>query len=125
MRNSIYYNKFKRLSGKKVCDEIVKFFDNQGYPLTEKQSRELYDYWGEDRGIYEDLGMPFQAYQWSKQTYHKKWWVRLTIPFFFIWLILLFIIRPIKWVFTGSWWFENYSWFEAFTKRWYIEMFEE
>lgn len=125
MRNSIYYNKFKRLSGKKVCDEIVKFFDNQGYPLTWKQSRELYDHWGEDRGIHEDLGMPFQAYQWSKQTYHKKWWIRLTIPFFFIWLILLFIIRPIKWVFTGNWWFKEYSWFELFTKKWYIEMFEE
>ena len=102
--NSIFYRKFKRLSGWQVVNHIEKFLKEQGEPLTKEQLKELRNYWAEDVGMYGDLRLPFQAYTWEAVKYKGNSLVRLTIPLFIIFVIIMtLIIRPIHWLIKGSW----------------------
>ena len=125
--SSVFYRKFKRLSGWQVVNHIEKFFKEEGKPLTEEQSKALHYYWGMDSGIHGDLNLPFQAYTWDAVKYNGKPLVRLTLPFFIVFAILMtLIVRPIHWILTGSWWFGNSnSKIESFINKWWINMFGE
>ena len=125
--NSIFYRKFKRLSGWQVVSHIERFLKEKGEPLTEQQWRLLRDNWGMASGIHGDLNLPFQAYTWEAVKYNGKPLVRLTLPIFIVFLILMtLIVRPIKWILTGSWWFgDANSKIESFINKWWINMFGE
>ena len=125
--SSVFYRKFKRLSGWQVVNHIEKFLKEKGEPLTEEQKTVLHYYWGMDSGIHGDLNLPFQAYTWEAVKYNGKPLVRLTLPFFIVFGILMtIIVRPIHWVLTGSWWFGNSnSKIESFINKWWINMFGE
>ena len=125
--SSVFYRKFKRLSGWQVVNHIEKFLKENGEPLTEEQGRLLRERWGMDSGIHGDLNLPFQAYNWEAVKYKGNPLVRLTIPIFVVFLILMtLIIRPVHWILTGSWWFgEPNSKIESFINKWWINMFGE
>ena len=125
--NSIFYRKFKRLSGWQVVSHIENFFKENGEPLTEEQGRLLRNRWGLSSGIHGDLNLPFQAYTWEVVKYKGKPLVRLTIPFFIVFTIMMtLIVRPIHWLVKGSWWFGNSnSKIESFINKWWINMFGE
>jgi hypothetical protein len=125
--SSVFYRKFKRLSGWQVVNHIEKFLKEKGEPLTKEQGRLLRERWGMDSGIHGDLNLPFQAYTWEAVKYNGKPLVRLTLPFFIVFVILMtLIVRPIHWMFTGSWWFGNSnSKIESFINKWWINMFGE
>lgn len=129
---NIYYKKYRRLSGLRVCDEIIDFFKSldkdlklDKYSLTDDQIHQLRYYWGDDTGMYGDHGLPFQAYMWKKQE-SKGSWLRITFPFFAVFVILMtLIIRPVHWLFTGNWWFGEKSKIEDFIARWDTNIFGE
>ena len=125
--SSVFYRKFKRLSGWQVVNHIEKFLKENREPLTKEQGRLLRERWGMDSGIHGDLNLPFQAYTWDAVKYNGKPLVRLTLPFFIVFAILMtLIVRPIHWVLTGSWWFGNSnSKIESFINKWWINMFGE
>ncbi len=125
--SSVFYRKFKRLSGWHVVNHIEKFLKENGEPLTKEQGRLLRERWGMNSGIYGDLNLPFQAYTWEAVKYKGNHLVRLTIPFFIVFVILMtLIVRPIHWMFTGSWWFGNSNLkIEKFIHKWWIKMFGE
>ena len=125
--NSVFYRKFKRLSGWQVIKHIDDFLTKNGEPLTKEQWSLLLEDWGMASGIHGDLNLPFQAYTWEAVKYKGNPLVRLTIPFFIVFVILMtLIVRPINWVLTGSWWFgEPNSKIESFINKWWINMFGE
>ena len=125
--SSIFYRKFKRLSGRHVVNLIEKFLKENEEPLTKEQVHLLREYWGTDSGYYGDLGLPFQAYSWEAVKYKGNPLARLTIPFFIVFVILMtIIVRPIHWILSGSWWFgDSNSKIESFINRWWINMFGE
>lgn len=129
---NVFYKKYKRLSGLQVCDEIIDFFKSldkdfnlDKYSLTDDQIRKLRYYWGDNTGMYGDHGLPFQAYMWKKQE-SKGSWLRITFPFFVVFIILMtLIIRPVHWLLTGNWWFGDKSKLEDFIARWDVSIFGE
>lgn len=125
---NVFYKKHSRLSGYQVCNEIIKFFksfDDENYHLSDEQIRKLQYHWGDNTGIYGDHGLPFQAYMWKKQE-SKGSWLRITFPFFVVFVILItLIVRPVHWLFTGNWWFGDKSKLEDFGARWYVSIFGE
>lgn len=129
---NVFYKKYKRLSGLQVCDEIIDFFKSldkdfnmDKYSLTDDQIRKLKYYWGDDTGMYGDHGLPFQAYMWKKQE-SKGSWLRITFPFFVVFVILMtLIVRPVHWLLTGNWWFGDKSKLEDFIARWDVSIFGE
>lgn len=129
---NVFYKKYKRLSGLQVCDEIIDFFKSldkdfkmDKYSLTDDQIRQLRYYWGDDTGMYGDHGLPFQAYMWKKQE-SKGSWLRITFPFFVVFIILMtLIVRPVHWLLTGNWWFGDKSKLEDFIARWDVSIFGE
>lgn len=125
--SSVFYRKFKRLSGWQVVNHIENFLKEKGEPLTEEQRKELQYYWGMDSGIHGDLNLPFQAYTWESVKYNGKPLVRLTFPIFVVFVILMtLIVRPINWILTGSWWFgDANSKIESFINKWWVNMFGE
>lgn len=125
--SSVFYRKFKRLSGWQVVSHIENFFKENGEPLTEEQGRLLRNRWGLSSGIHGDLNLPFQSYTWEAVKYNGKPLVRLTLPIFVVFVILMtLIVRPIHWVLAGSWWFgDSKSKLESFINKWWINMFGE
>ena len=129
---NVFYKKYKRLSGLQVCNEIIDFFKSldkdfkmDKYSLTDDQIRKLKYYWGDDTGMYGDHGLPFQAYMWKKQK-SKGSWLRITFPFFVVFIILMtLIVRPLHWLLTGNWWFGDKSKLEDFIARWDVSIFGE
>lgn len=129
---NVFYKKYKRLSGLQVCNEIIDFFKSldkdfnlDKYSLTDDQIRKLRYYWGDDTGMYGDHGLPFQAYMWKKQE-SKGSWLRITFPFFVVFVILMtLIVRPVHWLLTGNWWFGDKSKLEDFIARWDVSIFGE
>ena len=125
--SSVFYRKFKRLSGWQVVNHIEKFLKEKGEPLTKEQGKLLRECWGMDSGIHGDLNLPFQAYTWEAVKYKGNPLVRLTFPIFVVFVILMtLIVRPVHWILTGSWWFgDSKSNFESFINKWWINMFGE
>jgi hypothetical protein len=125
--SSVFYRKFNRLTGWQVVNHIEKFLKENGESLTEEQGRLLRERWGMDSGIHGDLNLPFQAYTWEAVKYKGNPLVRLTIPIFVVFLILMtLIVRPVHWILTGSWWFgDPNTKIESFINKWWINMFGE
>ena len=93
-----------------VTKQIESFFEENEEPLNDRQKYLLKREWGDGRGNYGDLNLPFQAYEWEKVKYQVNPIARLTFPFFILYIIILtLLIRPIHWFITGSWWFKE-SW---------------
>ena len=121
--SSVFYKKYRRLSGMAVVRHIEAFLKEHGCPLTEEQKRQLSNYWGDK---YNDLELPFQAYTWNEVIYKGKPIARLTFPLLILFIILMtFVVRPIHWLIRGSWWFGNDSKIEKFCNKWWIEIFGE
>lgn len=124
--SSVFYKKYRRLSGMTVVRHIESFLQDRGCPLTGEQKRQLSNYWGENIGNYGDLGLPFQAYTWDKVKYTGSPIARLTFPLLVLFIILMtFVIRPINWLIRGSWWFGHKSKIEEFCNKWWIGVFGE
>ena len=124
--SSIYYKKYKRLSGYTVVKHIEDFLKEHGAPLSNWQKTQLYRYWGDNVGNYGDLNLPFQAYTWNKVKYKGSSIARLTLPLLIIFIILMLcVIRPIHWLIKGSWWFNSDSKIEKFCNKWWISIFGE
>lgn len=121
--NCVFYKKYKRLSGMNVTKQIESFFAENEEPLNDRQKYLLKREWGDDRGNYGDLNLPFQAYEWEKVKYQVNPIARLTFPFFILCIIILtLLIRPIHWFITGSWWFKE-SWnVEKTLYKWWINI---
>ena len=86
--DSIFLQKYKRLDGYQIKNELIKFFEDNDAPLTDKQRWVLID--ACDSGFYGDMWLPFQAYKRQKNVSETSnvWW-RLTIPLFFIWWFIM------------------------------------
>jgi hypothetical protein len=124
--SSVFYKKYRRLSGMTVVRHIESFLQDSECPLSAEQKRQLSNYWGENIGMYGDLGLPFQAYTWDKVKYKGSPIARLTFPLLVLFIILMtFVIRPINWLIRGSWWFGHKSKIEEFCNRWWIGVFGE
>ena len=124
--SSVFYKKYRRLSGMTVVRHIESFLQESECPLTEYQKRQLSIHWGENIGNCGDLGLPFQAYTWDKVKYTGNPLARLTFPLFILFIILMTsVIRPIHWLIRGSWWFGKDSKVEDFCNKWWIAIFGE
>ena len=109
-----------------VVRHIETFLQDRECPLSEYQKHLLSNYWGENIGMYGDLGLPFQAYTWDKVKYTGSPIARLTFPLLVLFIILMtFVIRPINWLIRGSWWFGHKSKIEEFCNKWWIGVFGE
>lgn len=109
-----------------VVRHIEAFLKDRECPLSAEQNHQLSNYWGEDIGMYGDLGLPFQAYTWDKVKYSDNPIARLTFPLLVLFIILMtFVIRPIHWLIRGSWWFGEDSKIEEFCNKWWIGVFGE
>lgn len=108
----------KRLDGIGVAEELQKFFERNGTSLSDKQKEVLTDIW-------KDSDLVMFNYNVEKKDIKTKPWIRLTIPFYFIFaMLIVLIIRPVKWVITGSkfWKYENK--FEQFIGKWRDSLFK-
>ncbi len=124
--SSVFYKKYKRLSGMTVVRHIESFLQDRGCPLSAEQKRQLSNHWGENIGNCGDLGLPFQAYTWDKVKYNGNWIARLTFPLFALFIILMtFVIRPINWLIRGTMWFGRDSKIEILCDKWWIAIFGE
>lgn len=124
--NSVFYKKYRRLSGMTVVRHIETFLKDRDCPLSAEQKRQLSNYWGDYIGKYGDIGLPFQAYTRDKVKYTGNPMVRLTFPLFILLIILMiFVIRPIHWIIRGSWWFGENSKIEDFGNKWLVAIFGE
>jgi hypothetical protein len=124
--SSVFYKKYRRLSGMTVVRHIESFLQDRGCPLSAEQKRQLSNHWGENIGNCGDLGLPFQAYTWDKEKYNGNWIARLTFPLFAIFIILMtFVIRPINWLIRGTMWFGRDSKIEILCDKWWIAIFGE
>ena len=122
--SSVFYKKYKRLSGMTVVRHIETFFQEENCSLSAEQRRQLSTHWGENIGKYGDLGLPFQAYTWDKVKYAGNPIARLTFPLLILFIILMtFVIRPIHWIIKGSWWLD--SKIEDFGNKWWVSIFGE
>lgn len=122
--NSIFLQKFDRLQGYQIKNALIDFFNNNEAPLTDKQRLMLTD--ACERGMYGDLDLPFQAYKWKKNDSETSnmWW-RISIPFYFIYWLLMVILMPFKWLFTGKWYYDPDSRYIAPLRKWYCQIFGE
>ena len=124
--SSVFYKKYRRLSGMTVVRHIESFLQERGCPLSGEQKRQLSNHWGENIGNCGDLGLPFQAYTWDKEKYNGNWIARLTFPLFALFIILMtFVIRPIHWLIRGTMWFGRDSKIEILCDKWWIAIFGE
>lgn len=122
--DSIFLQRYKRLNGYQIKNELIKFFEDNDAPLTDKQKWVLID--ACDGGFYGDLWLPFQAYKRQKNVSETSnmWW-RLTIPFFFIWWFIMALLMPFKWLLTGKWYYDAEDFGVPLLRKWYIKLFGE
>lgn len=97
-------NRYKPCSSMEVIRMINDTLKTEGAePLSRKQESALSRNW-DMRGMYGNLGVPFQVYLWKKEekTGTSFWW-RLTFPLFYIFgIILVYYIGGLfRWLFTG------------------------
>jgi hypothetical protein len=59
---------------------------------------------------------PFEFYQRPKKEKVSVLW-RLTLPLFPIYVLIIIIINPIKWMITGKWGY-NQKFFDNFHAKW-------
>lgn len=89
---------FKELHGYDVIDTIDKVLKSRGTELNTYQKEVLRDEWSGEYGR-----LPFEAFVWGRDKEKKVslLWRLSAIPLG-IWLVLLFIFMPVKWLITGS-----------------------
>ncbi|MBP5723284.1 MAG: hypothetical protein J6X18_06900 [Bacteroidales bacterium] len=118
---NILGDKYQVLSGWKTVNLINDCLKQKNCWLTTEQERVLKDSFG-DCGIHGNLEMPFLAFAWEEEkTQGKNMWWRLTTPFLLVWiyLILVPIVLPIKWLLTGKYYFERETKLGILTQNWY------
>ena len=97
----VFQRRYNILDGREVAKRIEKIFEKQ-CPLTDYQKDWLRRELG-DSGIYGNLDMPFQAYEWDRVTKEKTLLQRISTPFVLIICCMLFVtVCPIKWLFTNK-----------------------
>ena len=76
--------------------------------LTEQQKRDLESY--------ELIRFsPFEFYKEKKKV--SNVFFRLTLPFYFVTLVLLFALLPIAFIVTGRWGYKKITWFLTWRNR--------
>lgn len=83
---------YKSADPNEVASKIVEKLTKEGYKNLDWKVREI---------IEEILQYDYTVMKWTPITKPKPLW-RLTIPFFLISWLLLIIFIPIKWMFTGT-----------------------
>ena len=89
---------YKTLSGYDIIKYIDKELKSRGTELGLFQKEVLRDAWAGEYGC-----LPFEAFEWKAPEGKKiniLW--RLSIIPLGIWIVLLFLFIPVKWVFTGK-----------------------
>lgn len=91
-------SRYKELRGYDVIDYIEKEFKSRGTELTVYQKEVLRDDWSGEYGR-----LPFEAFEWVGRDDSKPsvLWRLSAIPLG-LWLALLFIFMPVKWLLTGN-----------------------
>lgn len=119
-------DRYKLLDGYTTVELIHKALkDVDGKGLSYKQMRDLREAFG-DKGSRGNLGMPFIAYSWNEMGNSTKPMWRLTLPFFAVYILLLFVIvLPVKWIVTGKVYFSENNWFTRFNTNWYNRIFDK
>ena len=122
--DSIFLQRYKRLTDFEIEHHIVKFFEDSDAPLNKKQKQALSR--AARTGGYDYLHLPFQAYTWKKNVSETTnvWW-RSTIPFFFLMWLLMAILMPFKWLLTGKWYYGPEDVCMPLVRKWYYKLFGE
>ncbi len=117
-------DRYKLLSGWQTVELIDKCLKERTVGLSTEQRRVLIDSFG-DSGIRGNLNMPFIAYAWDEEEPTGKSWWRLTIPFFLVWVfVVFFFLQPFKWVITGKYYVSQDSKIGKFNIAWYNKIFD-
>ena len=89
---------YKKLYGYEVIDLIDKELKSRGTELNPYQKEVLQSEWSGEYGR-----LPFEAFVWDRDDERKVslLWRLSAIPLG-IWLALLFLFMPVKWLITGS-----------------------
>ena len=89
--------------------DVQKWLENNLRNLTPDQI-----YWlrTEDIVTYS----PFYFYQQSKKNKTSVFW-RLSLPFFLIYIILIIVFLPVKWIFSGRWGYSQ-NFYDNFHAKW-------
>ena len=118
-------DRYKVLSGRETAGIIEKTMNDGGAPLTDQQGRVLREKFG-NSGILGNLDMPFIAYSWKDEKKSGSFGWRLTIPFFYILVLLFYIfVLPIKWILTGYFGFKQNEKLGQFFVKWYQKIYNE
>ena len=114
----IFQKKYKVLDGYEVSKRIEKIFEKQ-CPLTDYQKSWLRRELG-DSGVFGNLDMPFQAYEWEKiKDKENGFWKILGRPLAVIIVVILaIIVCPVKYLFTGKYGFYQEGKISARFWRW-------
>ena len=90
---------FKELKGYEVIDLIDKELKSRGDELTDNQKSILGQRWAGEYGW-----LPFEAFGWVKDDERpgkpSPLWRLSAIPLG-VWMLLLYLFMPIKWLITG------------------------
>ena len=115
--------KYKELSNYAVVKEFEKLFEDWGSPLGAYHNELLHSEWCGEYGR-----LPFEAYVWSpKEAPKRNILDRLSAIPLVVWLALLLLFVPFKWLVTGK---ASYSpkpdkkGVIAFTVRWIDRCFD-
>ena len=89
--------KYKELSSYEVTREVEKLFESHGCPLGPYQKEVLNSDWAGEYGM-----LPFEAYEWvGMKNKQDNILCRLSAIPLVIWLLLLILSIPFKWILTG------------------------
>jgi hypothetical protein len=117
-------DRYEVLSGWKTANLIIETMKERA-PLTSEQERVLKDEFG-DSGMLGNLDMPFLAYSWKEEKKSGSFGWRLTMPVFFILVLLMYIfVLPIKWILTGYFGFKQEEKLGQFFVKWYQKIYNE
>lgn len=110
--------RYKHLGGIGVAEELQKFFELNGTSLTDLQKEILTYRW-------KDSDLVMFSYKGECPGIKSKPWIRLTIPFYFIFaMLIVLIIRPVKWLITGTYFWKYNNKFEQFAGKWRDKLFK-
>lgn len=88
---------YKTLNGNDVIDYIDKALKTRGTELNPYQKEVLLGVWAGEYGR-----LPFEAFERKSQKENASFMWRLSAVPLGLWLTMLFIFIPVKWVITGK-----------------------
>lgn len=89
---------YSKLYGYEVIDLIDKELKSRGTELNPYQKEVLLGEWSGEYGR-----LPFEAFVWGRDDERKVSFLwRLSVIPLGIWLALLFLFMPVKWLITGN-----------------------